>query len=105
MGVLASQAPPAKRYKSSCGRTLRSKPARSRPDFNTGAAGGAGAAGTASGFWFEVAQAPKANEHTAAAAVRANRWNMEYPGKSLMGRSIKKAPGFWGSGLEKADFR
>jgi hypothetical protein len=32
--------------------------------------------------------------------------NMELPGKmASRGPSIKKAPDFWGLGLEKADFR
>src|SRR5690349_9811761 len=104
MGVFVSQLPPAKRYRSSCGRTLRSKPARSRPDFSAGGGGGSGVAGAGAGFGPE-AQAARIKEHTAKEAVVAKRWNMGNPGRILMARSIKKAPSFGGSGLEKADFR
>jgi hypothetical protein len=37
-------------------------------------------------------------------AMAAKRF-MEDPGKMIEGPSIKKAPSFRGSGLEKADFR
>src|SRR5687767_3948159 len=104
MGVLLSQAPPAKRYRSSCGRTLRSKPVRSRPDFSSGAGGGTATAGVGAGLGCEVAQAPNAKESAAARATTAKRC-IFYPGILVLGRSIKKAPSFGGSGLEKADFR
>jgi hypothetical protein len=83
---------------------LRSKPARSRPDFRTGAAGGAAAAGAAAGFGTEAAQAARAAVSAAVAAVTRKRFILT-PVRIREGPSIKKAPGFVGSGLEKADFR
>jgi hypothetical protein len=71
----------------------------------SGAGGGAtGVAGAGAGLDVEEAQAPTAAD-SAAARVMATRRFIEDPGIILMCRSIKKAPSFGGSGLEKADFR
>jgi hypothetical protein len=58
------------------------------------------------GFELSVeAQAPNAAVSTATDAMTATLESMEIPGIVVMARSIKKAPSFGGSGLEKADFR
>src|SRR5688572_19368478 len=97
MGVSVSQAPPANRYRSSWGRTARSKPVRSRPDFSIGGVG-AGAAGAAAGSGRVAAHAARAAVNAAATAMMANRWNMEIPGERCEGIEYKKGPGLWGLG-------
>ena len=52
----------------------------------------------------EEVQAPMAADSAAARPMARKRF-IENPGIILMCRSIKKAPSFGGSGLEKADFR
>src|SRR4029079_17339244 len=100
ISVFASQPPPTKRYRSSCGRTLRSKPSRSRPDLGGGGAGttGAAAAGGASGAWEAHAA------RTAAAAITNNRRAMKYPRRRLDGREYKKSPKPLGLGAARRTF-
>jgi hypothetical protein len=61
-----------------------------------------GAGAVAAGFGEEPAHAVNA----AADAKAMSRLIMDLPGRMVSrGPSIKKAPSFWGLGLEKADFR